>query len=407
VYSGPITVSSATTIKAIAIASGLSASAVANSGYTLVAAAPVLNPAGGSYAGSVSVAMTTTTPGASIYYTTNGNTNSPLLYTGPILVTSSEAIQAATAAVGFTNSALVTNTYTISSAAAIPTFSPVSGSYASAQTVTISDATAGATIYYTTNGTTPTTSSAVYTGPITVSTTEPLKAIAVAASLSNSAVGTSAYTISTATPAVNFASGFTATNLNLYGATITNGALQLTNGGMGENYLAWYLKPVNVQAFTSDFNFQDTSATADGFTFVLQNSPNGVWALGANGANLGYAGIGSSVAIKFDLYNDSGEGNDSTGFYVNGAAPTMPSVDMTTSGVNLRSGNILHAHVTYDGTTLVLTLTDTVTGANFTTSTPINIPSTVGSNTAYVGFTASTGAFTAVQKILTWTYTVN
>ena len=409
VYSGPITITSAKTIEAIAIASGLSASTVASASYTLAAAAPIANPAGGSYSGSVSVALTTATPSANIYYTINNTTPtaSSSLYSGPIIVTANEVIKAITVETGFTSSAVVTNTYTISAAAAIPTFSPVSGSYASAQTVTISDATAGATIYYTTNGTTPTTSSAVYSGPIAVSASETLNAIAVAASLSNSAVGTSPYTISTVAPTVNFASGFTSTNLNLYGATITNGALQLTDGGAGENYLAWYLQPVNVQTFTTDFNFQDTSATADGFTFVLQNSSKGVWALGANGANLGYAGIGSSVAIKFDLYNDAGEGTDSTGFYVNGAAPTVPSVDMTTSGVSLRSGDILHAHVTYDGTTLILTVTDTVTGANFTTSTPINIPSTVGGNTAYVGFTASTGAYTAIQKILNWTYTVN
>ena len=409
VYSGPITITSAKTIQAIAIASGLSASTVASASYTLAAAAPVISPAGGSYFGSVSVTMTTATPGANIYYTINNTTptTNSSLYSGPILVSANEVVKAITVETGFTTSAVVTNTYTISAATATPTFSPVSGSYTSAQTVTISDATAGATIYYTTNGTAPTTSSSVYSGPITVSTTETLNAIAVAASLSNSAVGTSAYTISAATPAVNFASGFTATNLNLYGATITNGALQLTNGGAGENYLAWYLKPVNVQAFTTDFNFQDTTATADGFTFVLQNSPSGVWALGGSGGNLGYTGIGSSVAIKFDLYNDAGEGTDSTGFYINGAAPTMPSLDMTTSGVNLRSGNIMHAHVTYDGTTLILTITDTVTGASFTASTPINIPSTVGGNTAYVGFTASTGAYTATQKILTWTYTVN
>ena len=50
--------------------------------------------------------------------------------------------------------------------AATPTFSPAAGTYSGAQSVTISDATSGATIYYTTNGTTPTTSSTKYTGTI-------------------------------------------------------------------------------------------------------------------------------------------------------------------------------------------------------------------------------------------------
>ncbi|HME37714.1 MAG TPA: hypothetical protein VKG63_02030, partial [Steroidobacteraceae bacterium] len=61
----------------------------------------------------------------------------------------------------------------------------------------------------------------------------------------------------------------------------------------------------------------------------------------------------------------------------------------------------------YDGTTLTLTLTDTVTNASFTTSAPLNIPATVGGNTAYVGFTGGCGGMGAVQKILNWTYLVN
>src|SRR4029077_7592842 len=78
---------------------------------------------------------------------------------------------------------------------ATPVFSPNGGTYTSAQTVTITDATTGAAIYYTTNGTTPTTASTLYTGPVTVSSTETLKAIAVASGYSNSAVATATYTI--------------------------------------------------------------------------------------------------------------------------------------------------------------------------------------------------------------------
>ena len=80
--------------------------------------------------------------------------------------------------------------------------SPRAGTYSSAQSVTLSDATSGVTIYYTTDGSTPTTSSTVYTGPITVSSTETLKAIAAVTGDTNSAVASAAYTI-TPPPAVS------------------------------------------------------------------------------------------------------------------------------------------------------------------------------------------------------------
>jgi hypothetical protein len=111
--------------------------------------------------------------------------------------------------------------------------------------------------------------------------------------------------------------------------------------------------------------------------------------------------------VKFDLFDNSGEGVNSTGFYTNGAAPTVPALDLTPSGINLHSGDIMHAHLTYDGATLTLTLTDTVTNATFTASDAIDIPTTVGSNTAFVGFTAGTGGTVSTQSILNWTYANN
>jgi RHS repeat-associated protein len=79
--------------------------------------------------------------------------------------------------------------------AAPPAFSPVAGTYSTAQTVSISDSTPGAVIHYTVDGSTPTVSSPVYTGAITVAATETLKAIAMAAGYYNSSVDSAAYTI--------------------------------------------------------------------------------------------------------------------------------------------------------------------------------------------------------------------
>ncbi len=211
-----------------------------------------------------------------------------------------------------------------------------------------------------------------------------------------------------ATPAagntlINYSGGFNATGLQLNGSAMLNGTrLQLTNGGENEAGSAFYTTPVNVQSFTTNFSFQMTSATADGMTFVIQNGA--ATALGGSGGDLGYAGIGKSVAVKFDIYSNAGEGTDSTGMYLDGAVPTVPAVDMTSSGVSLLSGDVMNVQISYNGTTLTLTITDASTMKSFTTSWTVNIPTTVGGNTALVGFTGGTGGATAIQDVLSWTY---
>jgi hypothetical protein len=79
--------------------------------------------------------------------------------------------------------------------AATPTFSPGSGTYSTAQSVTIQDTTPSASIYYTTDGSPPSTGSTLYSAPVPVSTSEMLQAIAIASGFSQSAVGSANYTI--------------------------------------------------------------------------------------------------------------------------------------------------------------------------------------------------------------------
>ena len=80
-------------------------------------------------------------------------------------------------------------------AAAAPQLAPGAGTYTSPQTVTITDATSGAAIHYTTDGSAPTASSAQYSGPIGVASTTTIQAIATASGYTNSAVSAAIYTI--------------------------------------------------------------------------------------------------------------------------------------------------------------------------------------------------------------------
>jgi hypothetical protein len=370
------------------------------------AGTPAFSVSGGTYTSAQTVSISDTTSGAIVYYTTNGTTptTGSTRYTGAIAVSASESLNAIAVATGYSQSPVASAAYVIAGQTAMPTALPAAGSYASTQSVSLSSATPGAVIYFTTDGTTPTPSSTTYSAPISVASSVTLKAIAAAPSAITSPVSSQAYTITGTTPTINFATGFNPTGMNLYGATFVGNVLELTDGKPNESHVAWFTTPVNITSFTTDFAFQATSAIADGFTFTIQNAPKGILAVGGNGSKLGYGGIASSVAIKFDLHSNAGEGDDSTGLYVNGATPTVPSVDMTASGVNLHSGDVMQAHVGYDGANLTLTVTDTVTKAVFNAKTTINIPQTVGANTALVGFTAGSGGNSSVQTVRTWTF---
>jgi hypothetical protein len=188
-----------------------------------------------------------------------------------------------------------------------------------------------------------------------------------------------------------------------------NGLVQLTDGGLSEGGSIWTKTSgtagrVPITFFDTTFTLRQIPITgaADGLTFAIQNSTNGVNALGGLGGGLGYTGITPSVAVYFDLYN-GGNHNPRTGLLLNGSG--TPGDARSLAGIiNLGSGHRIRVHLTYDGGTLSEVVTDTTTGAAFSTTYTVNIPMVVGGNgLAYVGFTAATGGETAFHDIVDWT----
>lgn len=180
--------------------SNYSGSVSATTSLTVVVATPVISPGPGIYTSVQSVAVTDSTPGATIYYSATGtvNTNGFVPYPGPIALNlgGRERITAYATETGYQQSGYTTATFTLNlPIAPTPVISPAAGSYSGQQTVTITDTASGATIYYTTDGSQPTTKSAVYTGPITVSTSQTIAALVTAGGYSTSATAYQQYFI--------------------------------------------------------------------------------------------------------------------------------------------------------------------------------------------------------------------
>ena len=232
-------------------------------------------------------------------------------------------------------------------------------------------------------------------------------------------VGEATVTVVPATPRaggdVDFGGGFDGASLTRNGsAQVIDNRLRLASGAY-EAGSAFAPAPVDVRGFTTSFQFQVGNAPSwrygDGLTFVLQNA--GPVAVGVAGGGLGYEGIGQSVAVKFDLVDNAGEGSNSVGVYTNGAAPTTPADTFVPNypvspGIQFNSGHRFQATLNYSGGTLVLGLLDLDTHARyFTKAYAVDIPAVVGGPNAYVGFTAGTGELFAPIDVLNWTYTPN
>lgn len=202
VYSGPFTVTAPAIVKAIAV--GATTSNIAESDFLIheVVQPPIITPAPGSYQGGITVAMSTTTVGASIYYTIDGTTPTSItgvLYTNPVVLSSTTKIKAVAIKTNDTNSSITSAVYTITSSptAPAPTITPASGQYTTSTVVTIQTALASGTIHYTTDGTTPTSTSPIYIAPFAVTEGTKVQAVVIANNYKNSAVTSASYVIAT------------------------------------------------------------------------------------------------------------------------------------------------------------------------------------------------------------------
>ncbi len=255
---------------------------------------------------------------------------------------------------------------------------------------------------------------------------------------------------------INYPNFLGATGLAFNGtpnpAVIPQGSqlLVLTNGAdFGQTTSAFFTERVPISTFQTEFVFRmhdGTDPRADGFTFIIHNDPRGASALGPAGGGLGFGpdqpnvagdprGIRNSVAIKFDIFNNAGESPgggtvvpNSTGIFTDGRSPSIrrgslpPTPTALIPDQNINLNTILgsdgfpiiqlnnqepkRAIITYDGTTLTLRIEDRDNPDEFIEVLfLVDIRGIIGSDIAFVGFTAGTGGLTVVTDIASWFFT--
>lgn len=240
---------------------------------------PVFSVPSGTYSTMQTVSITDTTDGAAIYYTTDGTTptTSSNVYTDALIIGYSQTIKAFALLGGNGTSKVVTAVYRINPTDT-PTFTPVAGSYGSAQTVTISDTTPGAVIYYTLNGSKPdcyeskimkasrstiasplmnySSNCHVYSAPIIVSSSETIRAIAMADGYNPSDIASAAYVID---PSLNTSTAEFTVDTSTSAATVQPG---------GSATFAFTFAPDNGSNFTTAVTFA-ASGLPSGATAVF------------------------------------------------------------------------------------------------------------------------------------------
>jgi alpha-tubulin suppressor-like RCC1 family protein len=208
-FGGNIVVTQTAIVKAKAWKVGMPVSATGIATYTLQVATPVVSPSAGTYTSQQSIAVSSSTPGATFYYTTDGTTptSGSALYTSAIAISSTTTLKVIGMKSNWSTSGIQTATYTMNfGTLTAPVLSAGTGTYEESVLLSMS-AQEGSAIHYRTDGGVPTTASPMYTGPIVVTTTTAFRAKAFRTNYATSAETMATLTIRARTPAVNLAAG--------------------------------------------------------------------------------------------------------------------------------------------------------------------------------------------------------
>ena len=205
-YSGDISVEYSQVIKAVAVKDGLEDSDVISFSYSIKVPSPQFSCEGSIEEGDT-VSITCEMAGSEIRYTIDGSTptSNSALYTGPIAINSNQEIKAIAFKAGCDCSEVATASFFVPVNPV--SFSVESGIYSDTQNITLSSETDNAVIFYTTDGSTPSTESTRYTGPVSIDRTLTLKAIATKTGQNDSNVESATYEIKVATPTFSVSPG--------------------------------------------------------------------------------------------------------------------------------------------------------------------------------------------------------
>jgi hypothetical protein len=226
-YTNPITIDAPTTsIIAFATKTDYITSEDNEAVFEISTATPTFLLPEGGYATFLTIGLECITQGALIYYSLNEDApETP--YTEAIAIQETTTITIKAVHEIYGESPTATATYTINlPQVAQPSFTPsTTAPHHNAFTLTIASTTENTTIYFTTDGSFPTTSSQLYEEPITInSDTTRVRAIAIKAEYIDSIERDQIFTINTALPTLSVSGGVFSTPQSLTITTATNNA---------------------------------------------------------------------------------------------------------------------------------------------------------------------------------------